>query len=166
MKIKKIAVFTFEELSQRSKEEAVANFSQRDEYPWFDEAMASVTAFVEHFGAKITNYSIGAESYRGYVKTTIEPSSFRGMKLKDFDRDHMPTGYCIDCDIWQEFYDEFKKYGHAHHAFQMAIEAFLHAVARDVEHYFSFENMSETLTINEYEFHEDGSRFYAVEAVG
>jgi len=165
MKIKKIAVFNFEELSQSSKERAVAKFSQGDEYPWFDDAMASATAFVEHFGAKITNYSIGADSYRGYVKTTIEPSSFRGMKLKDFDRDHMPTGYCIDCDIWQEFYDEFKKTGHAHHAFNMAIEAFLHAVARDVEHHFSFENIGETLTINEYEFYEDGSRFYAVEAV-
>jgi hypothetical protein len=165
MKIKKIACYTFEELSQSSKERAVANFSDRDEYPWFDEVMASATAFVEHFGAKITNYSIGAESYRGYVKTTIEPSSFRGMKLKDFSRDHMPTGYCMDCDIWGEFYDEFKKTGHAHHAFNMAIESFLNAVARDVEHYFSFENIGEMLTINEYEFHDDGNRFYAVEAV-
>ena len=77
MKIKKIAVFNFEELSQRSKEEAVANYSRRDEYPWFDDAMASVTAFVEHFGAKIIDYSIGAEAHRGYIKTTIEPSSFR-----------------------------------------------------------------------------------------
>ena len=165
MKIKKIAVYTFEELTQSSKEKAVAKFAQGDEYPWFDDAMASATAFVGHFGAKITDYSIGAESYRGYVKTTIEPSSFRGMKLKDFDRDHMPTGYCIDCDLWQEFYDEFKKTGHAHHAFNMALEDFLHAVARDVEHYFSFENIGEMLTINEYEFHDDGSRFYAVEAV-
>lgn len=166
MKIKKIACYTFEELSQSSKEKAVAKFSEHDEYPWFDDAMASATAFVEHFGAKITNYSIGAEAHRGYVKTSIEPSSFRGMKLKDFDRDHMPTGYCIDCDIWQEFYDEFKKTGHAHHAFNMAIESFLYAVQRDVEGYFSFEHMAELLTINEYEFNEDGSWFTGVEAVG
>ena len=165
MKIKKIAVYSFEELSQSSKEKAVAKFSQGDEYPWFDEAMASAEAFVGHFGAKITDYSIGAEAYRAYVKTSVEPSSFRGMKLKDFSRDHMPTGYCIDCDLWQEFYDEFKKTGHAHHAFNMAIESFLNAVARDVEHYFSFEAMAELMTINEYEFKEDGSRFYECEAM-
>jgi hypothetical protein len=166
MKIKKIACYSFEELSQSSKEKAVAKFSEHDEYPWFDEAMASATAFVEHFGAKITNYSIGLEAHRSRVQTTIEPSSFRGMKLKDFSRDYMPTGYCIDCDLWMEFYDEFKKTGHAHHAFNMALESFYQAVARDVEDYFSFESMAELLTINEYEFNEDGSWFTGVEAVG
>jgi len=166
MKIKKIACYSFEELSQSSKERAVANFREHDEYPWFDEAMTSIEAFVEHFGAKVTNYSIGMEAHRSRVQTTIEPSSFRGMKLKDFSRDYMPTGYCIDNDIWHEFYDEFKKTGHAHHAFNMALEAFYHAVAKDVEYYFSFESMAEMLNDDWYEFNEDGSWFTGVEAVG
>ena len=159
MKIKKIVVFSFEDLSDSSKVRARAIFQSSHEYPHFLEAKASLEAFVHHFGARIMDYSLSDEVYRSYVKTTIEPSYFRGMKLRDFKRDHMPTGLWLDCSLWASFYDEFKKTGHAHQAFNQALESFLCELGSDIESSYSDESIEEFIVINEYEFNEDGSWF-------
>jgi hypothetical protein len=156
MEIKKIKVFSYGELSDSSKVRAKANFLEHDEYPYFSDAMASITAFVEHFHGRILDYSIGGEVYRSYVKTTLDHSFFRGNKLKDIDRDYMPTGYCLDCTLWITMHDEWKKTGDAFYAFQQAIEAALCDVAGDVEYHYSDEYVNEMMEINEYQFTENG----------
>ena len=160
MQIKKIAAYTFEELSESSKSRAVGNFSYDMEYPWFHEAKQSLEAFVHAHHGRIIDYSIGSEVYRSYVKTTVDRTYFRGVKLKEFDRDHMPTGYCLDNDLWMTFYDEMKKDGDGYRAFKDAIEAFLCSLASDVESYYSRESVEEQIILNEYLFTEDGEMFH------
>jgi hypothetical protein len=156
MQIKKIAVFNFAELSDPAKGQVLAYFRERVDYPWFSDALASIKAFVEHFNGRILDYSIGGEVYRSYVKTTIDPSYFRGVKLKDIDHTQMPTGYCLDCTLWGTMKEEFSKTGDAFYAYQQAIESALADIASDVEYQYSDEAIIESIEINDYEFTEDG----------
>jgi hypothetical protein len=156
MKIKKIQVFSYAELSDSSKGRAKANFLSHDDYPYFSDALASIKAFVEHFHGRIMDYSISGEVYRSYVKTTLDPSFFRGNKLKDIDKDYMPTGYCLDCALWVTMHDEWKRTGDPFYAYQQAIEAALCEIASDVEYHYSDEYVEEMMDINEYEFTENG----------
>jgi hypothetical protein len=159
MQIKKVKTYLYGELDSSSQERARANFSDGMEYPWFSESTDSLDKFVAHFGGRVIDYSLSQESHRSYVKTSVSHESFRGVKLKDFDRDHMPTGYCTDSSLWASFYDEFKKTGHAHQAFNQAIQSFIYALADDIDYYFSAESIAEQIEINEYEFLEDGRMF-------
>ena len=153
-----IQVFSFDELEEDAKEKARGVFRDTWEYPWFDENMASAKAFVKHFGGSILNWSVG-DTRHAFIKTDLTKDNFRGLKLKDFSRDHMPTGYCADCSLWEEFHDIFKATGDAMYAHEQAIESFLSYVSRDVEHYFSDSNIDETLYLNEYSYLADGSVF-------
>jgi hypothetical protein len=156
MKIKNVAVYSFDELSDSSKSQVLAYFRGRVDYPWFSDALESIKAFVEHFHGRILDYSIGGEVYRSYVKTTIDPSYFRGVKLKDIDHTQMPTGYILDCTLWGTMKEEFSKTGDAFYAFQQAIESALADIASDVEYQYSDEAIIESIEINDYEFTEDG----------
>jgi hypothetical protein len=156
MKIKKIAVFTFAELGDPAKGQVLAYFRDRVDYPWFSDALDSIKAFVEHFKGRILDYSIGGEVYRSYVKTTIDQSYFRGVKLKDIDHTQMPTGYHLDCTLWGTMKEEFTKTGDAFYAFQQAIESALADIASDVEYQYSDEALTEMIEANDYEFTEDG----------
>jgi len=78
------------------------------------------------------------------------------VKLKSIDRDSMPTGYCLDCALWFTFFDEFKRTGSAKKAFDDAIYAGFKAWRDDMEYQLSDESIDESMTINEYEFYENG----------
>jgi hypothetical protein len=131
-------------------------FGERVDYPWFSEALDSIKAFVEHFHGRVLDYSIGGEVYRSYVKTTIDRSYFRGVKLKDIDPTYNPTGYCFDFALWRTMKEEFTKTGDAFYAYQQAIESALADIASDVEYQYSAEALTEMIEMNDYEFTEDG----------
>jgi len=159
MKIKNVKVYSFDELSDSAKSQVLAYFGERVDYPYFSDALDSIKAFVKHFHGDIINYSIGGEVFRSYVKTTVDRSYFRGVKLKDIDRDYMPTGYCLDCTLWGTMKEEFTKTGDAFYAYQQAIESALADIASDVEYQYSAEALIEMIEANEYEFTEDGEIF-------
>ena len=92
------------------------------------------------------------------MTTDAENSNFRGLKLRDVTRDNTPTGYCLDCALWFTFYDEFKRTGDALRAFNEAIDAAVAEVVADMEYQYTDESVDEMLTINEYEFLENGER--------
>ena len=156
MKIKNIAVFTFAELSDSAKGQVLAHFRERVDYPWFSDALDSIRAFVKHFHGDVMDYQIGSGVFRSYVKTTVNRSYFRGVKLKDIDHTQMPTGYILDCTLWGTMKEEFSKTGDAFYAFEQAIESALADIASDVEYQYSDEAIIESIEINDYEFTEDG----------
>lgn len=158
MRIKETAVYTFEELNDAAKEKARdwwrgAGF----EFEWCDESRGSIEAFAGHFGAKLTDWNIGPWAPLDY---TVEAGNecFRGRKLRDFKRDFMPTGYALDCALWQTFHDEFKRTGDAKGAFESAIEAGFKEWRADMESQLSDEYIEELLIANGYEFTADGER--------
>lgn len=159
MEILEITVYSFDELEDKAKEKAREWWRNELDYPWFDEAIGSIRAFVRHFGASVKDWSLGSGSGRDYIKTDITPAHFRGRKLKDYDRDYMPTGYTLDADLWGEFYRMFEKTGDAKYAFEQALEEAIVAIQRDIDYQYSDKCVDENLRINEYRFTETGKFF-------
>ena len=147
-------IFTFDELSESAKERAREWYRRGLEYPWFNEARDSLRAFCDEFGVEVLDYSIGDHRY--YVRTNAVPNTFRGLKLSQFDREAMPTGFCFDCDLRYTFADEWKRTGNPRFAFGAALDAFCEAVMRDVDYQFSDEAVDESILANGYEFDENG----------
>ena len=156
MKTVTIALYKFDELSDDAKETAREAYRYSGiEYFWFDDAIGSIKAFCDYFNVKIKDYEIGAYS-PSYLTTDANNANFRGIKLKSIDRENMPTGYCLDCTLWQTFYDQFKRTGDALYAFNDAIDDAVREIVRDAEYQYSDESIDEMLTINEYDFTENG----------
>lgn len=89
-------------------------------------------------------------------KTDAENSHFRGVKLASINRENMPTGYCLDCALWQTMFDEFKRTGDAKFAFNQALDKAFTEWRNDWEYSYSDESIDELIEANEYEFTEDG----------
>jgi hypothetical protein len=129
MEVIEVEIYTFEELESEAKEKARAWYRDGLEYPWFSESIDSIRAFCKHFGVNLMDWEI------------------------------MPTGYCLDCDLWYEFHDQFKRTGDAKYSFDQALEAAICAINRDIEYQFSDEAVDESLIANEYRFTNEGKFF-------
>lgn len=153
-------LYKLEELSEEAKEKAFKNFCYTDNCPWHNENLDSLRAFCDRFSVKIREYSIGDACGGGnYVKTDVDNSSFRGLKFKQFDFGQMPTGYYMDGVLFSSFRKHWHETGSAYRAFKEAIDDFLIAVNKDVEHYFSMESFAEMSEANEWTYLESGKLF-------
>lgn len=148
-------VYSFDELSEEAKENAVSKHRICVDYPWFSECLDSLHSFCTEFGVKVTDYTL-SNCHRAYIKTDATPKHFRGLKLSSFDKDAMPTGFCFDTDLRYSFHNEFKRTGDAFYAFQSALEEFLSLVRKDIEWHYSEEAIIECFEINGFEFTEEG----------
>jgi hypothetical protein len=151
-------LYNVDELEGKAKEKARDWWRYSGELAWSDESLESIKAFSGHFGVTLKDYSVGPNAPLEF-STNAEKNHFRGVKLKDFDRDHMPTGYCLDCSLWMTFYDIFKKTGDPKAAFDAAIHAGFKDWRADMESQLEDEHIDEHLIANEYQFTENGS-FY------
>lgn len=156
MRTEIIEIFKFAELSDEAKDRARERWRINCDFAWQSESKDSIIKFCEHFGVKLTDWCV-CPYESPWFKTNADNSHFRGRKLKHFDREFMPTGYCLDCDLWITFYDEFKRTGDAKQAFDAALYAGFRAWRDDMEYQLSNEYIDEMLIANEYEFYEDGS---------
>lgn len=156
-------LYYFDELpTEKAKENARSwwrDNSDKD-YDFTTEKLASVDAFAEYFGARVASYWFSSNISETKIAIVgVDADSFLGIDTYITDRDHMPTGYYLDCDLWQTFYDEVREHGDPLLAFNRSILAAKKAIAEDVEHQESDEYIDEVLTINEYEFTEDGKLY-------
>lgn len=158
MKVIEINVYSFDELDDKAKEKARDWYRHGMDFHWSDESIGSIKEFCEHFGARLTNWSVGAHEPFSF-DVDAPASLFRGLKLRDVDRDAMPTGYCLDCSLWFTFYDTFKATGCASKAFEAALNEAFKDWRTDMEWQMSDEYIDEHLTINEYQFTETGKLF-------
>ena len=159
MRTQTISLYTFEELPDTVKAKVIEGYRNGIDYTEYehelDEGFASIEAFCEHFGVKVKECSINAFSH-AYITTTAEQDNFRGIKLSSIDRDYMPTGYYLDCDLWETFHDDFKDTGNAKYAFECALEAAINAIQQSCESYYEDDSIIARLEANEYEFLECG----------
>jgi hypothetical protein len=151
-----INVFSFDELSDRAKQKARDDLRVNLDYPFFDDAQESLNSFCALYGVKVLDYCL-SDDYRAFVRTDASNQNFRGLKLKDVQRDNDLTGYCMDCTLTYTFYDTFKKTGDALASFNDAIDEFLIDVRRDIEWHFSDDYIQELMDINEWRFLESGT---------
>lgn len=157
MQVVELQIFNFHELDDQAKNKAREWHRCSIEYPWYDEAKDSLKAFCDHFNVTVKDWALG--DMRGYVKTNAEQRHFRGIKLSEQDRDAMPTGLWLDCELFQHFYDEFKRTGDAKAAFDDALHNFVKAVANDVEYFYSNESVDEHIETNMWTFTEEGKYY-------
>ena len=157
MEVVELQIFQFKELDEQAQNKAREWYRSTIEYPWYDEARPSLMAFCEHFGVKVRDWSLGDN--QGFVSTDAEKRHFRWVKLSEQNRDAMPTGLWLDCELFQHFYDEFKRTGDAKAAFNDALFNFVRAVAKDVDYYYSDVSIDENMETNMWTFTEEG-KFY------
>ena len=157
MRTETITIYTFEELPTDDAKERARDWwrNASTEMDWADEALDSIKTFCGHFGVTLREWSVGPYSPFDYT-TDAENHHFRGRKLRQFRRDHMPTGYCLDCDLWITFYDEFKRTGDAKGAFDAALHQGFKAWRDDMEGQLEDDYIDECLIVNGYEFDETG----------
>jgi hypothetical protein len=154
-----IDVFNFHELDDTGKEKARDCYrSAAFDYAWAQESIFSIQSFCDFFGVTLKNWECGPYQSPSYT-TNAENSHFRGIRLSSIDREKMPTGYCLDCTLWQKFYDEFKRTGDAKDAFDEALWSGFIEWQNDMESQLSDECIDDFLTANEYQFTIDGD-FY------
>ena len=158
MEIVEVKVYKFEELSDSAKDTARQWFREGNDYFWWDDALGSIKAFCNEFGIKIKNYEVGVWGH-SYLDTDAENHHFRGRKLSEFKRDYIPTGYCLDCTLWETFIDTWKATADPFGAFKEAIHVAVRDIVRDMEYQDSDEAVDEMLIVNQYDFDEDGRRF-------
>lgn len=151
-----VNLFNFDELEGDAKEKAREWWRSGDCFAWGRESEQSIYAFVNTFGVKLKDYSVDAYFYD--YRTDADNEHFRGRRLADFSRDYMPTGYILDCHLWETYYDTFKRTGDAKAAFEAGLDAGFKAWRDDMAWQLSDEAVDECLIINGYEFMEDGSR--------
>ena len=156
MKTINVNLYQFDELTDEAKEKARDWWRNGDCFAWESESMKSIYTFVNAFGVKLDGYEVDAYSYD--YRTNAENEHFRGRKLADFTRDYMPTGYILDCHLWETFYDTFKSTGDAKAAFDAGLDAGFKAWRDDMAWQLSDEAVDECLIVNQYDFMEDGSR--------
>ena len=148
-------VYLFSDLSERANEKAREWWRQGDPISGGIESLESIEAFCTEFGVTLKDYSVGPYSHPTYSHDA-ENSNFRGRKLREFNRDAVPTGYCLDCPLWQTFCDEWKKTGDPKQSFDSALRAAF-ADWRDYMGYqLSDESVDGNIEANEYEFDENG----------
>lgn len=158
MEIVEVCVYKFEELSDSAKDNARSWFREGNDYPWWDDSLKSIKAFCNKFGVNIKDCQVGMWGH-SFIDTDVENHHFRGRKLKDFDRHQTPTGYCLDCTLWETFHDTWKETGDPLRAFNEAVNVAVQDIVKDMEYQDSDEAVDEMLIVNEYEFDVDGKRF-------
>jgi hypothetical protein len=159
MRTIELEVVKFEELSDSAKDNARDWYRKGNDYFWWNDALKSIEAFCSEFNVRIKDYQIG--TWRpSHMDTDAENQHFRGRKLSEFNREHTPTGYCLDCTLWQTFYDTWKKTGSALKAFNEAIDAGIKDIVKDMEYLESNESIDEMLIVNGYEFYPNGKIYH------
>lgn len=156
MRVIETKIFTFEELSSEAKGRALDKVRENYEIAWSDESINSIETFCAAFGVSLQDYQVDPYYRYSYKISGLENKNFRGRKLREFSPDYMPTGYCLDCSLWGEFYAQFKRTGDAKYAFTQALEQGFIDWRKDMEEQLEDDSLIEYILINKFEFTEDG----------
>jgi len=155
-------IYQFDELDESAKDTARDWWRNAMDYPFHDENIKSIKEFCDHFGVTLRDWAIYGRGE--HLTTNAENCHFRGFtlaKAKELsDRGYFPdSGLWLDGTMIDSFYENFKKTGDPLYAFKQALECALAAITADIDYQFSDEAIDEMLTINEYEFTENGNRY-------
>ena len=150
-------IYQFDELSDKAKETARDYFRDLD-CAWSNESKQSIETFCSAFNVSLLDFCVGAYCPFNY-KTDASNANFRGKKLSQFNRDYMPTGYCLDNELWMTFYDAFRNTGDAKYAFNKALDACFRAWRKDLEYQTTDEYIDDFIIGGGYEFYENGKMY-------
>ena len=156
MRVIEETIYHFDELSDEAKETARDSFRDMEPF-WTKESIQSIEAFCDAFNVSLLDYSV--DIYRSFYRTNASNANFRGKRLSQFNRECMPTGYCLDNELWMTFYDVFRNTGDAKYAFNGALYAGFKAWREDMKYQTTDEYIDDFILANGYEFYENGKLF-------
>lgn len=167
-------VYTFEELSESAKDKARDWYRQGFEYSWSEENHDSLKAFADEFGLSNIKFEYGG--YSTYCTATINDddiAQLSGVRLwkylnNNHDMDKLTagdcpfTGYCMDESLMDHMREFMQKPDSRDYEDLIAdcLSKWAHDCEADFEYQYSDESIDESITINEYEFTENGE-FYS-----
>jgi hypothetical protein len=153
-----LEIYNFSELSETAKQKARDWYREGAEYGWHSENRDSIQKFCDRYGATLRDWNLSP--FEGiHYRLEMPPGMFRGLKLRDVNRDEMPTGYYLDSVLYMTFFDEWKRTSNPRAAFNAAIYAGFEVWRDDWEHSLSDESIDETIEANEYTFTANGKFF-------
>lgn len=162
---KSYEVYTFDELSDEAKENALQEFQNVTPYFWADDAIASLKAFANAINITIDDYEIDFYSCsHSSIKTSNDDHAITNdQAARDIKKDGEAmkfTGYCLDADLADGFYKEYLNgERNAGALFRAAFDSLLEAAQKDVDYQYSIEGFADFAEVNEYQFLADGSLF-------
>lgn len=145
--------YRFEELSDSVKSR-VLDRNRPTEFFWANEWKESLEAFCDALGLDIHWEQDSWGNF--HWRNNLTNEQFRGRKLREFDKSHMPTGYCADHNLWHTLVVEWERTGSMKLAVESALDNFFKAFTDDYEHAFSDEFVIEELSNREVWFDENG----------
>lgn len=175
MKTIEIKLFKFNELNEKAQEKAVEKYRDNTfEYHFADEALNSLKKFAEHFGSRLKNWEIDFFNCSPSFATFSEIDEMEENELKElilsmgeFNPETLKglgdckfTGVCFDenaADGARKAFFEGER--DINEILQAGFDTWLTDVHTDAEYQISDEAIKETLTVNEYDFTEDGKMY-------
>lgn len=170
-------IYSFDELSEEAKQNALENWGKDLEYFWSDEVIESLKKFIEYFNGELNNYSIDLlEPHRNSFSLNI-PSYMDDMPkadLKDmidgmgaYDKktlrgygDCKFTGYCTDEELADGARKEFYRGETDVREIVLAgVSRWEKTVREDYEHQFTADFFADHADANGYEFTENGEMY-------
>lgn len=155
---KTITLYTINELSEPAKENALESMrSWPNLFSWESEWLESLTAIQKELNITLGDWEVSlcSPTYFNFDREEAR-EVMRGRKLKDYDRDYMPTGFCGDCDFWVAFYDQWEMNGDAVAAIEHGLREFFDGWEADWESTYEDAQLLEFAEMNEILFNESG----------
>ena len=157
-----VALYQFNELSEKAKGQALQELYSVADYPWHDENQQLLKAIEKAF--KLERFEWKYDAYSSCHSFRVPHDIKQGLNRKKLslwleymERDNpFINGYCLTEDFVQWLWKYFDQYGDIKQALHDAIGSVVKACQEDMEYYFSEESLAEHATANGIEFTEDG----------
>ena len=173
MKTVKVKVYEFKELNEKAKEKAKQDHAALCGYAWQDEAIASLKAMAEAFGAKLRDYEVdffnsshssatfdAPDLSREEIRERLSALGSYDPKTLMGNGDCKLTGYTMDEYAMDGFRRAFEGgESDLNTLLQAGFDSWLKAAQADCEGQYEDEQFAENCEANGYEFTEYGERF-------
>lgn len=145
MKTIEVNLYTYDELSDKAKLNALIDYQCDAEYAWGQEALKSLEQFMIAVGVDMYNYDIDwLAPHRSKVYYECEPTT-------ELLTDKSLWSYCAGANLAETF-NKTK-------SIEQAVQAFFKDCADDYEYQLSEEGFAEHCDANDFLFYENGKLF-------
>lgn len=152
MKTVEIKLYKFNELSEDTQKKVIQDWRYDGEYLWIDDDIDILKQFAEDFNITIKDYELSpySHSYIKYDTSTLD-TDIDIHSLESKKDDSYLYGFMLE-----EYKKQLKYTSDKEYSFNQAMECGKIYIIKEMEYQNSDEYIEESITINEYDFTEDG----------
>ena len=156
-KIIEKTVYTFDELSDKTKENAKHWYYCNVDFFWGDEHIGEIETFLNVFNVTLKQYKYDAYSYS--YETDLDACKWQGNNKKDVlaRLARYQVCYCAGEGLKQVFLAEYTKHGSIKRAIIEALHNSFKELCNDYEYHFSNEAIKDFFEGGDFYFYENGT---------